>query len=133
MQSKPNQKQNPQVNPEHHCAKCNILLAGRTLPQYFLWLTLWDPPKSARCCSEFWIPHPFVNTFLHLHGESPCLPVDHGISQLATKSMKQISIQTSNCFRHRYYVDEECRLLGLKCLTVSSLSSHSTSDKSTLL
>lgn len=30
-----------------------------------------------------WIPHPFIDTLLHLHGEGPGLPVDHGVSQLA--------------------------------------------------
>lgn len=41
--------------------------------------------------SEFWIPHPFVNTLLHLHGEGPSFPVHHGVSQLAAQSTYQNS------------------------------------------
>lgn len=51
MQSKQNQKQNPQVNPVHHCAKCNNPLEEWILPaEYFLWHALWNHQKSACLC-----------------------------------------------------------------------------------
>ena len=60
MQSKQNLKQNPQVNPVHHCAKCNNPLAEWILPaEYFPWLTLWDHRKKwlfvCACLCILWI------------------------------------------------------------------------------
>lgn len=113
---------NPQVSPVQHSAKCNNPLAEYILPaEHFLLHTFWDYQQSV--CVHFWQLTPLSMLFVTSIEKVPVFLLTMAFLSYGYKAKLLFQNITMRIFILNFH----------KSLTVSSWSSHSTSDRSTLL
>lgn len=127
MQSKQNLKQNPRVNSEHHCAKCNNPSAE--------WISPCGAPPLRPSGEKVPI---FALCALASEAPDPSPLYRHSSSPPWRRSRSSCSPWRSVASRHKMQMKASgavsaWRIFKSERLTMSSLSSHSTSDRSTLL